>query len=111
MTDFRSLEKRNKERAQQLFLEIQAEVQWPHYPQIPVIEMTTFLRSKRVQTNQVITRSDTTVPFEEYFHPFQSFVNKSTRPQYWIDRLTALRSELRGAPLAEDDMVFIEGTL
>jgi len=111
VTDLRSESKRNREKAQNLFLEIQAEAHWPHFPHIPIAEITNFLRQNGLRTEYVITRSNDTATFDEFFGPFQSFVEKTNHPEYWIGRLNALRSELGNGPIAEDDLVFIEGAL
>ena len=108
MTDLRSAAKQNSNKAQNLYLALQQEVNWPHFSHIPVDTIVDYLKSKGSTVHYDIRCSDGIISAEEFFSGFDRFAEKSNRPDYWKDRLKNFLEEIGSEPLAEDDTVFIE---
>ncbi len=109
--DPRSSGKRSAEKAQELLLELQREVKWPHFPHIAVSDLLAFLNSRKLKVRHELIRSDKPVSFAEFFTGFDHFAGKSGRPGYWNGRLKDFQAELGGGTLTESDTVFIEAAV
>jgi trans-aconitate methyltransferase len=105
--DPRSEAKRNTIKAQQLFLEAQNEIGYTHYPYIKPASLTAYFKRRNVKVETEIIKSDEPVDFEQFFSSFGDFAGKSSRKEYWFDRLNQLRQEFNGKMLCEEDIVFI----
>jgi len=105
--DPRSAAKRNTMQEQRLFLELQAEVGYPHYPHVTPEQLTGFLQDKRVRFEWEIIRSDEPVSFGEFSESWGFFADKSTRKEYWLQRLSDYRRELGDGQLCESDILFV----
>lgn len=107
--DPRSDSKRNTMRAQSLFLELQAEVGYPHYEYRTPDELIIHLGERGVQPECEMVKSDKPVTFDYFFEPWEFFANKSHRKDYWQQRLSHFRRELGDGQLCENDIIFIAG--
>jgi ubiquinone/menaquinone biosynthesis C-methylase UbiE len=105
--DPRSEEKRNTICAQGLYLEVQKEVGFSHHKYLPLEALEQYFQRRNIPIEVQIVRSDELVDFDQYFDSFAFFAQKSRRKEYWFDRLDALRKQLAGKHLCDDDIVFI----
>jgi SAM-dependent methyltransferase len=107
MDDPRSEEKRNTIRAQELLLELQREVGYPHFKYIPLSSLIAHMQKRDVSIETSVTRRDEPLDFDEYFSSFGDFAEKSSRKEYWLKRLQSLRQKLDGRMLCKEDILFI----
>jgi len=107
LDDPRSPAKKNTILAQQFFLEIQNEVGYAHFAHLEKLSLVEYIRQKHLSAEVHINESDKPVTFEEYFQPFSFFAKKSSREDYWLDRLESFRKEMTGQTLCENDLLFI----
>lgn len=105
--DPRNEEKRNAIRAQELNLELQNEVGYSHYKYLPLSSLIGYFRKRNISIETEIVRSDKLIEFDKFFSSFGDFAEKSSRKEYWLDRLESLRRELNGKKFCEEDIVFI----
>jgi SAM-dependent methyltransferase len=105
--DQRSAAKRRTYEAQDLFLELQAEVGYSHHRHLSPEAMISAIKGRAVLIETRMERSDTPVAFDEFFESFHSFAARSEREGYWIEQLQELRYRLGGASLCEDDTLTI----
>jgi SAM-dependent methyltransferase len=105
--DPRSEAKRNTEIAQQLYLDIQKEVGYPHFKHIAPGELVEYFWGHNLSIETSIEKSDKPIGLDEFFGAFVYFVNKSKRPIYWEDRLAALKNEFAGKSFCESDILLI----
>ncbi len=107
LDDPRSDAKRNTMQEQRLFLELQAEVGYPHYAHVTPDQLTGYLRKQGIRFESEIIRSDEAVTFEEYSEAWAFFAEKSAREHYWLERLADFRRELGDGQLCKNDILFI----
>lgn len=105
--DPRTLAKRNTIAAHQLFLEVQEEAGYPHFPHLQSAEIEQRLAELGLRFTAEIARSDATVDAEEYFAPFERFAEVTARKDYWMTRLFQFKRSVAGAGLVESDTLFI----
>jgi len=105
--DPRSKEKKDARRARELLLALQNEVGFSHHEYLPADTLKNYFSSRRISIESEIIRSDELVSFDEFFRSFDDFAQKSSRKEYWLDRLESLKRELDGNKLCEEDIVFI----
>lgn len=105
--DPRNEEKRNTIAAQNLFLELQKEIGYPHYKHHAPEALREYFTSRRVEYESQIVKSDQSIEFVEYFAQFELFAEKSKRKEYWLERLAGLKKELKGGKLSENDTLFV----
>ena len=105
--DPRSEEKKNAARARELLLALQNEAGFSHYEYLPTDTLTQYFRRREISIESEIIRSDKLVDFDQFFSSFDEFAEKSSRKEYWLDRLEVFRQELDGGKLCEEDVVFI----
>ena len=105
--DLRSAAKQRTQEAQQLFLQLQAEVGYSHYRHLDPDELLSTIQERTCLINVHMNRRDTPVTFDEFFRDFSVFAAKSQREEYWLDRLQDLRSRFAGASLCKADRVTI----
>jgi ubiquinone/menaquinone biosynthesis C-methylase UbiE len=103
----RSEEKKNAIGARKLYLELQQEVGYPHFEYLPQDSLIEYFQKRRIPAESQIIRSDKLVDFDQFFRSFDDFAEKSSRKQYWLDRLEHLREKLGGKMFGEEDIVFI----
>ncbi|MBD3382281.1 MAG: methyltransferase domain-containing protein [candidate division Zixibacteria bacterium] len=106
LEDPRSQEKKNTIEAQKLYLEIQQEVGYAHYPYVDTDAMENHLKGRGLKVETRIYRTDELTTFDEFFEYYESFVVKTERRSYWRDRLKALRNKFDGQELAINDIFF-----
>lgn len=104
--DPRSDEKKNAARARRLYLDLQHEVGYSHYDYLSLDSLTEYFHGRGIPIESEIIKSDKLVDFDQFFGSFSDFAEKSSRKQYWLDRLESLRRELDGKKLCEEDIVF-----
>ena len=105
--DLRSAAKQRTQEAQELFLQIQAEVGYSHYRHLdPDALLSTVQERARLVDVQMVKR-DTPVTFEEFFRDFSTFAAKTKREDYWQGRLQDLRSRFAGASLCKSDRLTV----
>lgn len=108
--DPRSSAKRNTILAQQLFLEIQNEVGYTHFAHLEKSSLVEYIRQKHLSAEVYVNESDKQVTFDDYFESFPFFSGKSTRKDYWLDRLESFREEMTGQTLCVSDLLLIVAT-
>jgi ubiquinone/menaquinone biosynthesis C-methylase UbiE len=105
--DPRSKEKRNTIKAQNLFLELQKEIGYPHLKHHGPAALQGYFTDRGIKHESHLVETDQTIDFDEYFAQFVNFAGKSRRKEYWTGRLESLKNELKGAALCENDSIFI----
>lgn len=93
--------------AQRLFLELQHEVGYQHFPHLEAGELCRAVESAGTVEFREITRRDEPVGFDDFFEGFERFAARSARRGYWMDRLAGFRAGLRGEPLCQEDFLFV----
>lgn len=108
----RSPAKRRTYEAQGLFLELQAEVGYPHYWHLKPEALLSSIRSQAQVLESKLDRCNTPVSFDEFFESYSELASHSGREEYWLGRLEELRSRFSGAALCDDDRltVLVAGT-
>ena len=110
INDPRSEAKRNAIYAQRLYLEVQKEIGYPHNEHIALESLVGWFRTRGLQIDIEIEKSDELLSFDRFFGSFAGFADKSTRREYWYGRLADLKSELEGKDLARCDIAFVFAT-
>ena len=105
--DPRSEEKKNAARARELLLALQNEIGYSHHEYIPANILIDYFRKKNMSIESEIIESEKLVDFDQFFSSFDDFAQKSSRREYWLDRLESLKRELDGRKLCEEDIVFV----
>ena len=86
---------------------LQNEIGYSHHEYIPANILIDYFRKKNMSIESEIIESEKLVDFDQFFSSFDDFAEKSSRKEYWFDRLENLRRELNGKKLCEEDIVFI----
>jgi len=105
--NLRSAAKQRTHEAQELFLQLQAEVDYPHYRHLDPDELLSTIQERARLVNVHMNRRDTSVTFDEFFRDFSVFAAKSQREKYWLGRLKDLRSGFDGASLCKADRLTV----
>lgn len=105
--DPRTLAKRNTIAAHQLYLEVQEEAGYPHYPHLQPVELEQRLHAMGLDFTIEYVRSNAPVEVEGYFEPFERFADTSGRKDYWMTRLFQFKRTVAGAGLVESDTLCI----
>ena len=105
--DLRSAAKQRTQAAQELFLELQAEVGYSHYRHLDPDELLSTIQGLACVINVHTNRRDTPVTFDEFFRDFSVFAAKSQREDYWLGQLQDLRSRFDGASLCKADRLTV----
>ena len=109
--DNRSPEKLNAIHAQELLLELQHEINYPHYKHLRLEQFQKYFDKKSIEYKYNINKLDTNYDFEDsemFFTPFGDFAKKSTRYDYWVNRYNNFKAELGNQRIADDDILIIE---
>jgi len=107
LDDDRSIEKRNSNEAQNLFLEIQHEAGYEHYHHIKKEILLECFDSRGIKYECIIEKYDEIVEFEEYFNQYDYFADRTQRKDYWMNRLNEFRIKLNGSKLCAEDVINI----
>lgn len=110
VNDPRSTGKANGIKGQNLFLELQEEVKYPHFPYIAPELIVEALQASGFQVQWQVIPNEQAVSFDEFFHGFEHFANASERPSYWMARMEELRKEIGPSEIIESDTVYFEAT-
>jgi hypothetical protein len=105
--DLRSAAKQRTQEAQELFLQLQAEVGYSHYRHLDPDELFSTIQEWACLINVHMNRRDASVTFDEFFRDFSVFAAKSQREDYWLEQLQDLRSRFDGAPLCKADRLTV----
>jgi SAM-dependent methyltransferase len=105
--DPRTLAKRNSIAAHHLFLEVQEEAGYPHFPHLQPVDLEQRLHAMGLNFTIELARADAAVAIEEYFAPFERFADVSGRKDYWMTRLFQFKRTVAGAGLVESDALLI----
>jgi SAM-dependent methyltransferase len=105
--DLRTEDKKNTMRARQLLLALQNEVGYSHHDYLPADALIECFRKREISIESEIIKSDKLVDFDQFFRSFDDFAERSSRKEYWLDRLESFKRELDGKKLCEEDIVFI----
>jgi hypothetical protein len=105
--DLRSAAKQRTQEAQELFLQLQAEVGYSHYRHVDPDELLSTIQERAYLINVHMNRRDTSVTFDEFFRDFSIFAAKSQREEYWLRQLQDLRSRFDGAALCKADRLTV----
>jgi ubiquinone/menaquinone biosynthesis C-methylase UbiE len=106
--DNRSPEKLNAIHAQELLLEIQHEIKYPHYKHLMLKQFQKYLDEKSIEYKYHINKLDLSYDFDMFFNPFKDFAKKSTRYDYWMNRYNNFKEKLEQQRIADDDILIIE---
>jgi len=106
--DNRSPEKLNSFRAQELLLELQHEINYPHYKHLKYEQLKKYLDEKSINYKHHIQKLDTKYDCEMLYKPFEDIAMKSTRYNYWMNRFNNFKEDLRNQKIADDDVLLIE---
>jgi hypothetical protein len=105
--DLRSAAKQRTREAQELFLQLQAEVGYPHYRHLDPDELLSMIQERACLIDVHRNRRDASVTFDEFFRDFSVFAAKSQREDYWLGRLQDLRSRFDKASLCKADRLTV----
>ncbi len=105
--ELRSPAKQRTYVAQELFLELQAEVGYSHYLHLNVETLLSDIRHRARLLDVQLQRSDEAIAFDQYFDSYAELASRSEREDYWLHRLKELRLRFAGAALCEDDRLTV----
>jgi SAM-dependent methyltransferase len=105
--DLRSQPKRDTARACELFLALQREVGYSHFPHLAVESLCGFLEEEAMLLDRRLLRHDEPVSFDDFFESYADFARRSPHERVWLERRERLREELRGRSLCEDDRLLL----
>jgi SAM-dependent methyltransferase len=107
INDLRSEAKKNSYQAQKFFLELQQEVGFFHFEFIKPEILIEAFEERGLSFEHEFSRTDKPETFDEYFEPFDFFVQKSDREDYWRSRLEDFRKEMEGKSFCMSDIILI----
>lgn len=107
LDDDRSLEKRNLNEAQNLYLEVQHNAGYEHYNHIKEKALLEYFNTRGIMYECLIDKFDDTIEFDEYFSMYENFANKTSKKDYWMKRLNEFRIKLNGGKLCTNDVINI----
>jgi SAM-dependent methyltransferase len=110
VNDPRSEGKINGIKGQNLFLAVQKEVKYSHFPYILPETIVGSLRSQGLQVQWEVIPNNKALSFDEFFEGYEHFANLSERPTYWIEQREEMRREFGIVGLVESDAVFFAAT-
>ena len=94
--------------AQDLYLEVQHEIGYPHYRHIPPNFLCGRLTEKNIRHEKILITSNTLLSFDKFFDSIDFFISKSKRPDYWNNRVQILRKELTDKKLCLPETLIIK---
>ncbi len=105
--DPRTLAKRNSIAAHHLYLELQEEAGYPHFPHLAPVDLEQRLHAMGMNFTIEVAHSDAPVGIEEYFAAYERFADVTNRKDYWMTRLFQFKGTVSGAGLVESDTLLI----
>ena len=105
--DPRTDAKRAAETVQDLMLEVQKEVGYPHYRHLRLNELLAAVRRHPLEMTCEVFLTEELSSWEGFESAMRFFGEKSGRLDYWLKRFADLKTELAGQPLIEADKVLI----
>jgi len=107
--DPRNKEKQNTIYFNKVFLELQHEAGYEHHPHLKPVVLENFLHMRDIKFESYIARHEESIPFKEYADLYTTFVAKTTRKGYWLDKLEEVRRDINNENLCEHDMLYLFG--
>ena len=107
LDDERSIEKRNLNEAQNLYLELQHDVGFEHYNHLEKEVLLKYFDSNEIKYDCTIERFDDIIEFDAYFSMYEYFADKTSRKNYWMNRLFDFNEKLNGSKLCANDVINI----
>ncbi len=107
LDDDRSIEKRNLNEAQNLYLKVQHDAGFEHYNHLKKEALLSYFDSGKINYECIINKFDDIIEFEEYFSMFENFAVKTSRKDYWMNRLKEFRLKLDSGNLCANDVINI----
>lgn len=95
---------------QDLVLEAQKEVGYPHYRHLRLDDLLAGFRNHDLNVSYEVFATDEPSTWDGYETHLRFFAEKSRRPAYWLDRFANLKEELAGRPLQQADKVLVVAT-
>ncbi len=105
--DNRSIEKRNHNEAQNLYLEVQQDSGYEHYNHIKENALLDYFNSRCIKYDCNIERFDDEVEFDECFNMFEYFAERTHRKDYWMNKLKEFRLKMNGRKFCTNDVINI----
>lgn len=109
--DPRSKEKQNTIYINKVFLELQKEAKYEHYPHFKPEVIEQYLRSRNIKFGSFIARQEELIPFKEYADIFEIFAAKTKQKEFWMEKLEEIRRDLNNENLCEHDMLYLFGEI
>ena len=106
--DNRSPEKLNAIHAQELLLELQREINYPHYKHLKLEQFQKYFDKKSIKYKYHINKLYANYDSEMFFKPFEEIARKSTRYDYWMNKYNNFKEKLEQQRIADDDILIIE---
>lgn len=107
LDDERSVEKKNLNEAQNLYLELQHDVGFEHYNHLKKEVLLECFDSNKIKYDCTIDRFDDVIEFDTYFSMYEYFADKTSRKNYWMNRLFDFNEKLNGSKLCANDVINI----
>mgnify|MGYP001178249152 FL=1 len=107
LDDDRSVEKRNLNEAQELYLKVQHDAGFEHYNHLKKELLLDLLDSKGINYEYKIEKWDDIIEFDEYFGMYEYFADKTSKKEHWMKRLNEFRTKLGGEKLCANDVIHI----
>lgn len=107
LDDDRSLEKRNSNEAQNLFLDLQHDAGYEHYHHVEKEVLLEYFNSRGLKYECIIEKYDEIVEFDEYFSQYDLFAERTPRKDYWMNRLHEFKIKLNDRKLCAEDEINI----
>lgn len=107
--DPRSKEKQNTIYINKIFLELQHEASYEHYPHLKPEAIENHFRRRNVKFESFIARREEPIPFKEYADIFETFAERTKRKDYWLEKLEEIRKDLNNENLCEHDELILFG--
>ncbi len=107
LDDERSIEKRNLNEAQDLYLELQHDAGFEHYNHLKKETLLRYFDSHNIKYECIVEKFDEIIKFEEYFSRYEHFADKTSKKDYWMKRLNEFKVKLEGGKLCANDVINI----
>ena len=107
LDDERSIEKRNLNKAQNLYLELQHDAGYEHYNHLKKEALLEYFNSHGIKYECIIDKFDDIIEFNEYFSMYEHFADKTSKKDYWMNRLNEFKVKLEGGKLCANDVINI----
>jgi ubiquinone/menaquinone biosynthesis C-methylase UbiE len=107
LDDDRSIEKRNLNEAQDLFLELQHDTGFEHYNHLKKEALLEYFNSHGLKYECIIDKFDDIIEFDQYFSQYEHFADKTSKKDFWMNRLHEFSVKLNGGKLCANDVINI----